>query len=168
MNLSVNHRCRQLIHAPRLDRTLPSLYGSSRRRRLPPPLLLYLNIITRLPPIASFPARTLPPIYLNKRMASTAASYRTNVAQARTLVHKGNLHLSTGSHVLAFPLYLQAAELYSLVVRQAPDPLEKRTVKTEWAEALRLAGLVKRVLKGKVGEGGVRVDLAELRCSQSA
>ncbi|KAL7417396.1 hypothetical protein BDY24DRAFT_374743 [Mrakia frigida] len=93
-----------------------------------------------------------------------ALSYHSNLTEARSLNHKANVHLSSSSHSLAFPLYLKAAELYSLVVRQVQDPSEKKKIRTEFAEVLRVADAVKKVLKSKEGEGGVRVQGGKGRC----
>ena len=96
-------------------------------------------------------------------MASSSSS-SSNLLEARSLTHNANVHLSSSSHSLAFPLYLKAAELYSLLVRQVTDPSEKKKIRAEFAEVLRIADGVKKVLKAKEGEGGVRSEGGKGRC----
>jgi hypothetical protein len=105
-------------------------------------------------------------------MATPPSSFTTNLSQARSLKHQANTHLNhptSPSLAAAFPLYLQSAELYSLLVRQAPlAGLEnKAKIKAEWAGVLRLAGKVKEGLKRDKGEGGVRGERGKGRCDRS-
>jgi hypothetical protein len=92
------------------------------------------------------------------------APYQSKLTEARSLTHKANVHLSASSHALAFPLYLKAAELYSLVVRQVLDGPEKIRIRAEFAEVLRLADGAKKVLKTKEGKGGVKTEGGKGRC----
>ena len=97
------------------------------------------------------------------RMASSS-SFSANLSEARSLTHRANVHLSGSSPELAFPLYLQAAELYSLTVRQAtPNSPEKTKVRKEWADVLATADKVKRILRSSQGEGSVRVGHGKAR-----
>lgn len=102
---------------------------------------------------------------------SVPRNYASNLTLARNLTHNANAHIntSTPSLALAFPLYLQAAEIYSLLVRQAPEAGgEKKQIKGEWAEVLRLAGEVKKEMKRKEGQGGiVRAEVGRGRCNTS-
>lgn len=95
--------------------------------------------------------------------------YASNLAQARQLVQKGNSLLAASSHALAFPVYLHAAELLSLVVRQAaPESADRRKVKQELMEVLRIAGELKKRVKEAEGEGGVPVNGGQRPCDPSA
>lgn len=96
-----------------------------------------------------------------------AGTFSSNLAEARLLVHRANVHLSVSSHELAFPLYLQAAELYSLVLRQAPeDAQDKKKLRTEWADVLATADRVKKVLRSAHGDGAVRAGKGKARCDR--
>ncbi|CED84342.1 Cytosolic Ca2-dependent cysteine protease (calpain), large subunit (EF-Hand protein superfamily) [Phaffia rhodozyma] len=69
-------------------------------------------------------------------------------------------HLSL-SPERAFPLYLQSAQLYSLLVRQAPAYGLTQQIKKEWAAVLDLAGKTKAVIKQRDGQGGVRAGIGQ-------
>lgn len=87
-----------------------------------------------------------------------AASFTTNVALGRSLVHRGSLQLlgHPPSAQGAFSLFLQAAQTFSLAVRQAGGPVEKADVQRELKAALTKAEACKAALKAKEPEGAVR------------
>lgn len=96
---------------------------------------------------------------------SSSSSFASNVVLARSLAHRASLQLLAHppSHELAFPLFLQAAQTFALLVRQATGP-DKDALRKEFKSALERAERCKSVLRGKESEGGVRRTTSRGRC----
>jgi hypothetical protein len=99
--------------------------------------------------------------------SSGPASFTTNVALGRSLAHRGSLQLLAHPPSVqgAFSLFLQAAQTFSLAVRQASGASDKADVQRELKAALSKAEACKAVLKAKEPEGTLRRPLAQSPCA---
>lgn len=82
----------------------------------------------------------------------------SSIHTARALFSQAHTHLHKDPHK-ALLLYLQSAQIYSLLIPQAPREHQPK-LKAEWANVLDLARKCKALVQQREGKGGLSTSLA--------